>query len=171
MRMAIQVTSMRPTLLPKGHIDEMVAIHVMGWKWMRFTGTPINSHPDYPKPCAVRQLLSGESLKNKRWRDYLDAQDASEADGTEPLAYCYCSSCGPEMVPEYSTSEAACSLVEKRIKQLRLTKKMVAALPLVAKTPSEEKTPYKTTSRQICVAALAAVGAIQPTESDEPLTD
>jgi hypothetical protein len=80
---------------------EELCIRLLGWKWVSFIGIPHNEHPTYPAECRVRQLLSAKQLKNKYWREMLDANDAQPATGEEPLSYRYCSSQGPARVPEF----------------------------------------------------------------------
>lgn len=72
-----------------------------GWKWIRFKGIPIRGTPDYPKETTVRLFVSPKTLASKRWKEHWNRVGGyTDADGTEPLDYCYCSSCGPEFVPE-----------------------------------------------------------------------
>lgn len=75
-------------------INERIAIEVYGWKWIAFFDTPIRGTPCYPEKTWVRQLMSATQLENPRWQGYLKEHQVRESDGTEPLAYGYCSSGG-----------------------------------------------------------------------------
>lgn len=87
-----------------GHnCDEEFAVKFLGWKWMSFMTIPIASHPEYGtgKNIRCRRLFSPGELKSKGWQEVFAAKDGREATGEEPLAYAYCSSNGPAMVPVF----------------------------------------------------------------------
>lgn len=67
-----------------------IAEKVLGWKWVSFTSTPVRAAPGYPEKCRVREFVSPNGRKNLE--SHFD--DVEDSDGTEPLAYCYCSSQG-----------------------------------------------------------------------------
>ena len=73
-------------------LDELIAIRVLGWKWVSFIGTPIKGTACYPNKCRVRQLFSPEQMNTTGWQESVFARDGGEVDGSEPLAYAYCSS-------------------------------------------------------------------------------
>jgi hypothetical protein len=75
-------------------LHEELAIRLLGWRWMAFTGIPVKGTASYPKKCRVRQLFSKEQLAT--------LTDAEEATGDEPLSYAYCSSVGPAIVPRFA---------------------------------------------------------------------
>jgi len=85
--------------ITKHDFTERICEEMLGWKWMSFVGTPVRGTDGYPAKCRVRQFLSPKSLKSAGWQEYLAENDGREATGDEPLAYCYCSSCGPECPP------------------------------------------------------------------------
>lgn len=71
---------------------ELLAKELFGWKWMRYIGIPTRGTPGYSKKMPVRQFMSPETVAE--WRKDSRFADMVEADGTEPLSYCYCSSQG-----------------------------------------------------------------------------
>ena len=77
-------------------LDEVILQQVLGWRWMSFVGLPTRDTAGYPKVMRVRQLFSPTQLEDADW---LERYDARDADGTEPRAYCYCSSVGPAVPP------------------------------------------------------------------------
>lgn len=106
-------------------LDEAIAEEFFGWRWMAFRGQPTKSHPQYWDPevrdkgIMVRQFLTPKSLHDKRWLDFFEENEGRPADGTEPLAYCYCSSCGPAMVPHFSGHASAVRKLEDELRTRR----------------------------------------------------
>lgn len=86
-------------LIEKHDLHEEIAIRVLGWKWMSFVGIPTKSAEGYPAKRRVRELFSPKMLKSAEWQKYLAENEGREADMTEPLSYCYCSSQGPVVPP------------------------------------------------------------------------
>ncbi len=148
--------------MSKRNLNELVATQVMGWKWMRYEDIPIRGTPGYPQKCMVRRLLTPNALGNEAWKRLFQG----EAYGTEPLEYCYGSSSGPAIIPDYSHDESACELVEDRLEELGLIDALPAALERIGRTAKELKRPYKTTCRQICEAALLVMKEREPHECD-----
>ena len=101
-------------------IDEQIVMKLFGWQWIAFNGTAIKSDPDYPKARRVRRLCSPQLLKHKDWKAFFADNDAKPADGSEMLAYCYCSFNGPEIVPHFSDSLDECAIAEKELKRRKL---------------------------------------------------
>lgn len=97
-------------------LDEVVSEVFFGWRWMAFVDTPTHSHADYPQKVRVRQFMSPASLTDDRWKTFFDEHEGCQADGSEPLAYCYDSSCGPEMVPHFSGHESAIADLSREIR-------------------------------------------------------
>jgi len=121
--------------------NEQIATGMFGWKWIAYDdGIPVKGTPGYPKRCRVRILMSPETRRKKDWKDFLSTRNASEATGSEPLDYCYCSSKGYEVFPNYTGWQDP--LVLERAKRLwkrrdaRKWKAFCAALP-------DEITDYK----------------------------
>lgn len=86
----------------KHRLDEELAIRLLGWKWISFVGIPVRETPSYPKKTRVRQLFSKSQLEGKDWEEFARKYEAKEATGEEPLAYSYCSSQGPAMLPKFT---------------------------------------------------------------------
>lgn len=83
-------------------IDEFIAEKLLGWKWIAYKGIPVRGTPGYPDQCVVRRFASPQLLANEKWAGILDRSGGyTDATGDEPLAYCYCSSQGPELPPMY----------------------------------------------------------------------
>ncbi len=80
-------------------MDEEIAVRLFGWKWMSYVGIPIRGTEGYPKECRVRELFSPTQLKMPEWIEHFAKHEGREAEGTEPLAYCYCSSSGWTVPP------------------------------------------------------------------------
>ena len=101
----MQITEMRP-VVPEWYND-VYATNKLGFVWMAFDGLPMRGHPEYDAgKIRVRQLMSPEQMKNQSWIDHFEANNGSEADGSEPLAYTYCSSgCSAAMVPDLVNDE------------------------------------------------------------------
>ncbi len=98
-------------------VNKRIARELFGWRWMSWIGIPTKGTPGYPKECRVRQLLSPVAMEKRGsdyWRAYLADRDWRDADGSEPLAYCYCSSMGPEMVPDFGGEDDVKVLVQVR---------------------------------------------------------
>jgi len=82
--------------------NELIAIRLFGWKWMAFIGRPVRGEARRtPEPEMVRQFMSPKSIVNERWQACFAEHEGHEATGDEPLAYCYCSSSGPEWYPDF----------------------------------------------------------------------
>lgn len=86
-------------VIEKHDLTEAVLTQLLGWKWMSYVGTPVKGTPGYPAKQRVRQLFSPAMLKADGWKEYLQQTEGREADMTEPLDYCYCSSNGPAIPP------------------------------------------------------------------------
>jgi hypothetical protein len=80
----------------KVNVDELIAQKLFGWKWVAFAGVPIRGTEGYPNKTMVRQFCS--PLYVEKLQDMLEVRDA---DMNEPLSYRYCSSLGPECVPQF----------------------------------------------------------------------
>lgn len=100
-----QVTEMRP-VVPEWYND-IYATCKLGFVWMAFDGMPTSSHPKYrdadvrENGMRVRQLMSPEQMQSERWKEFFENNNGSPADGSEPLAYTYCSSgCNAAPVPD-----------------------------------------------------------------------
>lgn len=93
---------MRVIEVIEDHVYNEILTKVLGWKWMSFIGIPTRSTEGYPDKCRVRQLFSPKQLAMTEWADYFAKHEGREADGTEPLAYRYCSSQGPAIPPKIS---------------------------------------------------------------------
>ncbi len=100
----IEITGRIISVVPSG-LREEVAKRIFGWQWMAFVDTPVRRTPGYPNKCRVRRFyppLSSRSQKTKKaWEGYFAEVPHEPAKGDEPLAYCYCSSNGPDEVPDY----------------------------------------------------------------------
>ena len=98
-------------------LDEWVAEAIFGWKWMSFIGIPVKGTPGYPKEMRVRQLMSPKQLRMPEWERHFQLHDAREADGFEPLAYCYCSmGASNALVPHFSGHLSAVAMMEKEVR-------------------------------------------------------
>jgi hypothetical protein len=89
-------------------LDEEVAKKIFGWRWMSWVGIPVKGTPGYPARCRIRQFMSPDTMRNQRWLDFWNRSDVGEvreATGDEPLSYCYCSSQGCEIPPDYSGAD------------------------------------------------------------------
>ena len=95
-------------------IDERIALELFGWRWVSWIDIPIKRTPGYPKVCRVRQLLPPKALADKRWKEHWAQPAGRDADGSEPLAYCYCSSSGPEFVPDFLGEDDVKVLIQVR---------------------------------------------------------
>lgn len=107
-----EITFFRP-VVPEWY-NEIYAIHSLGFVWMAFDGLPTSDHPKYCDEAVrrdgmrVRQLMSPDQLADKRWQQFFADNNGSEANGTEPLAYTYCSSgCSAAMTPDLLGKELA----------------------------------------------------------------
>ncbi len=113
--------------------NEQIATKLFGWKWIAYIGRPMNSHPEYRtrEKMRVRRFVSPQLLANKNWIKHFESIGGyADAIGDEPLDYCYCSSMGPEIVPCYSSSEAACEEMQTEIVRRGLWEKYQDSLPL-----------------------------------------
>lgn len=86
-------------VIEKHNLTETVLTQVLGWKWMSYIGTPVKGTFGYPAKQRVRQLFSPNQLKTEGWSEFLEQAEGREADMTEPLDYCYCSSNGAAIPP------------------------------------------------------------------------
>jgi len=78
------------TKLTGSKLNTAVAERIFGWRWKRKHGVPVKGTPGYPDQQPVRIFVPPGH------------DDMPDADGTEPLAYCYCSSSGYQVPPDYS---------------------------------------------------------------------
>ena len=101
-------------------LDEAIAEEFFGWVWVSFLGRPVRSHSDYPKEMRVRQFVKPESRVDDRWKKFLSEMEGDLADGSEPLAYCYCSSAGPAWVPHFSGHDSAIAELERELRKRNL---------------------------------------------------
>ena len=81
--------------------NEIIAEKLFGWKWIAFIDIPTRDTDGYPKECYVRQFFSKKTLSDETWQGLFLENKARDAKGTEPLSYRYCSSVGPECVPDF----------------------------------------------------------------------
>lgn len=100
MTFEIKAGEMRP-IYPEWY-NQVYATELCGFRWMAWDDDiPIKGTPDYPRKQRVRQLLSPAQLENPQWQEFLQKKNATEADGTEPLSYSYCSSgCNVALTPD-----------------------------------------------------------------------
>lgn len=86
----------------KAEVNQLIAMKLFGWKWIAFIGCPVRGTEGYPENCKVRQFVSPELLANKKWKAFFESVGGfTDATGEEPLAYCYCSSRGPEFYDDF----------------------------------------------------------------------
>lgn len=78
------------------NIDELIAQKLFGWKWVAFSGIPIRGTEGYPNKTMVRQFCSPMHIEQLQ-----KMVEVRDADMSEPLSYRYCSSMGPECVPQF----------------------------------------------------------------------
>lgn len=105
----IRSSQIRP-VHPKWY-NHVYAIEVLGFRWMAWDdGTPVKCTPGYPQKQRVRQLLSPRQLEDSRWKEFLEKNGGADADGTEPLAYAYCSTVGIDPPPDILDDELAVKL-------------------------------------------------------------
>lgn len=97
-------------------LDHAIAEEFFCWSWVSFISIPMRSHPDYPEMIRVRQFVLAD-LAGDRWKQFFEENDGALADGSEPLAYCYCSSVGPAFVPHFSGHESAIAELEKELRK------------------------------------------------------
>lgn len=145
-------------------LDEAVAEEFFGWRWRAYIGKPIRGTPGYygPDKMHVRQFMSPETMADPDWQDHFARKEGRPADGSEPLAYCYCSSCGPEMVPHFEGHAEAVAMLEKELRRRKLWDKYREQLWMqvgrgAAKINEAKLAAAKPKDR--CIAALAVVGS------------
>lgn len=81
-------------------LNELIAKEVHGWKWIAYWSRPVRGSPGYPEKCVVRLFVPPSLLADSRWVRFFDeAGGYTDANGTEPLDYCYCSSGGSPIPP------------------------------------------------------------------------
>lgn len=85
-------------------MTEEIAIEHFGFVWMSWIGVPVRGTPGYAErlKVRVRQLMSPEQMQLPGWKDHFSnpRNEARAADGSEPLAYAYCSSaCNVAQLP------------------------------------------------------------------------
>ena len=145
-------------------LDHAIAEEFFGWKWMSSLGKPTKGHPDYyGDNIRVRRFHPPESLTSKDWKAYWAKHDGREADGTEPLDYCYCSSAGQASVPHYSGDHSAVSALEKELRKRKFWsnyRMQLWAQVIQADTDGkdiDEERLADADCRTRCIAALAVV--------------
>lgn len=144
-------------------LDELIAQHLYGWKWISYVGIPIKGTPDYPKQCRVRYFAPPRMLASKEWREYLSVHEVSDATGDEPLAYDYCSSAGYDLPPSFSNSESKCLRVLVKAMQaggwkFRLESNGARSKATFFNDAESFSSTDVAVSKAICRAALAALG-------------
>jgi hypothetical protein len=145
-------------------LDHAIAEEFFGWKWMASMCIPVRSASGYPKERMVQQFMSPQSLSSPQWQGHWEKNQGREADGTEDLAYCYCSSCGPEMVPHYSGHLSAIAELEREIRRRDLWYQYRDQLWLQVSEQTENMTIDEELLADAgcetrCVAALAVIGS------------
>lgn len=148
--------------MDSAQLDAAIAEKFFGWAWVSFIGRPVRSHPDYPKEVRVRRFFSRSSRSDDRWTAFIADKKASFFVAEDvPLAYCYCSSCGPQLVPHYSGDEAAAVTMELAIYTRGLWKKYVKELWANVDRSAEPDVDSGSLSgpscRTRCLAALSAL--------------
>lgn len=142
-------------------LNETIAEKFFGWKWMAFIDRPMRSHPDYPKDVRVRRFVTPNTLADKSWISFFSDHDGRTATGYEPLAYCYCSSGGPAVVPNYSGGESAALELEREIRGRGLWNQYTDELwNRVSRSRVKDAAAERLTGptcRDRCLAALAVV--------------
>lgn len=143
------------------NLDEAVAEEFFGWKWMAYRGIPVRGTPGYPQECIVRQFLSVDAVKNPRWQEFLKENDGRETTGDEPLAYCYCSSQGPAIVPHFSGHHRDIATLEKELRRRKLWSQYRQHLwaQIGGDGEIEEDRLADADCESRCIAALAVVGS------------
>lgn len=146
-------------------LDHAIAERLFGWRWIAFRGMPTNDHPLYDDPVCrggpgirVRRFMSPEALKSEQWQQYWAEHEGAPATGDEPLAYCYCSSCGPAMVPHFSGHEDAAKQMERALDKRGLWTAYENAL-------GGPKKARRASCKRRCIAALEV---LQIVETKEP---
>ncbi len=94
------------------NIDQDIAETFLGWKWISYIGRPTKRTKGYPANMRVRVFLSRELREDAHWKAFLEVRYPGECDGTEPLAYCYCSSGGCPQPPECDNDPDVMDAVE-----------------------------------------------------------
>lgn len=133
-------------------IIERVAIKLLGWRWMREICIPIKGTPNYPQKQPVREFMPPSRFKNQQWIESWNRNGwPTESDGTEPLAYCYCSSGGYDWPGQAGDLTLE---VEKELRKRNLFRKYLAVLPAIERTKEEKRRPHIVTDRIMLEAAL-----------------
>ena len=151
-------------------LNEKIAEIYFGWKWVSYVGVPIRGTPNYPQKTRVRMFLSPKQQASEAMANWVKEYDARDADGTEPLAYDYCSSHSYAVPPPHFTGDwNAIRELEETIRkddgdwsvyQWHLEKSVLKSnMPW-----------FDATKRQRCRAALRTKG-VQLHETQEQITD
>ncbi len=145
-------------------LDHAVAEQFFGWKWMAYYGRPTHDNAGYPRECMVREFLSPAATNSEGWVRYLAENQGREADGSEPLAYCYSSANGPARVPAYSADFNAVHEMETELRTLNAWDLYRLQLWVQIQTGGSglkinEALLAAAECEARCVAALAVVGS------------
>lgn len=147
--------------MDSAQLDAAIAEKFFGWKWMAFVDTPTKAHPEYPRDVRVRRFFSSESLSGTSWIKFFGDRGGEQATGDEPLAYCYCSSGGPQRVPHFSGDESAAVQMEWQICTRGLWERYAAELwesvDRFAEPDVDEGCLSGPSCRTRCLAALSVV--------------
>lgn len=103
-------------------LNEQVAQKFFGWRWLAYFGRPTRAHPEYPKEMRVRRFFPPDTELGERWAEWFAHRPVSPANGDEPLCYCYSSSMGPHIVPDYTGDENAIREMERELHRRGLLK-------------------------------------------------
>ncbi len=146
------------------NLDYAIDEEFFGSKWMAYRDTPVRSKPGYPQECIIRKFLSAKMLANPDWQQYLAEHECRDADGSEPLAYCYCSSQGGYEPPHYSGHASAIAVVEKELRRRKLWSEYRTQLWVQITQQADDLTIDESRLADAdcatrCVAALAVVGS------------
>lgn len=137
-------------------LDRIIAHEFFGWRWLAFNGIPIRDTPGYPNETRVRQFFPPRESLGKQWqRWFAQSGEVTEADGTEPLSYRYCSSMGPHIVPHFSGHDNEFPQVADELKKRGKWGAFVLHLGKI--TGNSLSKMMDATPEEKCLAALAAI--------------
>lgn len=146
------------------NLDYAIDAEFFGGKWVAYFGCPMRSESDYPRKRMVRQFMSAKMLATTGWQEYLAANLGRDTDGSEVLAYCYCSSQPVYEPPHYSGHAAAIADLEKELRRRKLwdayrTQLWVQLTQQTDDLAIDESRLADADCQTRCVAALAVVGS------------